>query len=106
MPRNMETVPTVHQVFTGYRTHSEGNTNTTYLTLGVLTHKSPSVGEVGEQITASSIQRVSMSTEGSALVYLKKEREREREREERRRNKKEKKKVQKKREEKKKKREK
>ena len=44
-----------------------------HLTLGVPTHKSPSVGEVGEQITASSIQRVSKSTEGSALVYLKKE---------------------------------
>ena len=39
--------------------YSEGNTNTTHLTLGVPTHKSPSVGEVGEQITASSIQGVS-----------------------------------------------
>ena len=68
----METVPTVHQVFTGYRTHVEGNTNTTHLTLGVPTHKNPSVGEVGKQITATSIQRVSQSTEGSALVYLKK----------------------------------
>ena len=59
------------------------NTKTTHSTLGVPTHRSPSVGEVGEQITASSIQRVSKSTEGSALVYLKKEREREREREKR-----------------------
>jgi len=59
MPRNVRTVPTVHWVFTGYRTHSEGNANTTHLTLGVATHKSPSVGEVGEQITASSIQGVS-----------------------------------------------
>ena len=90
----MGTVPTVHQVFTGYRTHAEGNTNTTHLTLGVPTHKSPSVGEVGKQITASSIQRVSQSTEGSALVYLKKgkkKREKKREKE-----KKKKKKVQKK----------
>ena len=39
--------------------YSEGNTNTTHLTLGVPTHKSPSVGEVGDQITASSIQGVS-----------------------------------------------
>ena len=37
----------------------EGNTNTTHLTLGVPTHKSPSVGDVGKQTTASSIQRVS-----------------------------------------------
>ena len=37
--------------------YSEGNT--THSTLGVPTHKSPSVGEVGEQITASSIQGVS-----------------------------------------------
>ena len=95
MPRNMETVPTVHQVFTGYRTHAEGNTNTTHLTLGVATHKSPSVGEVGKQITATSIQRVSQSTEGSALVYLKKERKRERKKREKE------KKVQKKRKEKK-----
>ena len=75
----MGTVPTVHQVFTDYRTHAEGNTNTTHLTLGVPTHKSPSVGEVGEQITASSIQRVSQSVEGSALVYLKKRKENKRE---------------------------
>ena len=68
----MGTVPTVHWIFTGYRTHSEGNTNTTHLTLGVPTHKSPSVGEVGEQIAASSIQGVSQFTEGSALAYLKK----------------------------------
>ena len=59
MLRNMGTVPTIHWVFTSFRTHSEGNTNTTHLTLGVPTHKSPSVGEVGEQITASSIQGVS-----------------------------------------------
>ena len=39
--------------------YSEGNTNTTHLTLGVLTHKSSSVGEVGGQITSSSIQGVS-----------------------------------------------
>ena len=39
--------------------YSEGNTNTTHLTLGVLTHKSSSVGEVGGQMTASSIQGVS-----------------------------------------------
>ena len=38
--------------------YSEGNTNTTHLTLGVPTHKSSSVGEVGGQITASSIQGV------------------------------------------------
>ena len=83
MPRNMGTVPTVHQVLTGYRTHAEGNTNTTHLTLGVLTHKSPGVGEVGKPITASSIQRVFQSTEGSALVYFKKkEKERENKREE------------------------
>ena len=59
MPRNMGIVPTVHWIFTSYRTHAEGNTNTTHLTLGVPTHKSPSVGEVGEQIAASSIQGVS-----------------------------------------------
>jgi hypothetical protein len=62
-------------VFTGYRTHFEGNTNTAHLTLGVLTHKSPSVGKVGEQITASSIQGVSKFTEESALAYLKKGRD-------------------------------
>ena len=39
--------------------YSEGHTNTTQSTLGVPTHKSSSVGEVGEQITASSIQGVS-----------------------------------------------
>ena len=71
-PRNMGIVPTIHQVFTGYRTHADGNTNTTHLTLGVPTHKSPSVGEVGKQITTSYIQRVSQSTKGSALFYLKK----------------------------------
>ena len=59
MPRNLGTVPTVHWVFTGYKTHSEGNTNTTHLNLGVPTHKSASVGEVGEQIIATSIQGVS-----------------------------------------------
>ena len=59
MPRNVRIVPTVHWVFTGYRIHSEGNTNTTHLTLGVPTHISPNVGEVGDQITASSIQGVS-----------------------------------------------
>ena len=37
----------------------EGNINITHLTLGVPTHKSSSVGEVGGQITASSIQGVS-----------------------------------------------
>ena len=52
--------------------YSEGNTNTTHLTLGVATHKSPSVGEVGKQITANSIQGVSQFIEGSALAYLKK----------------------------------
>ena len=101
MPGNMRTAPTVHWVFTGYRTHAEGNTDTTHLTLGVPTHKSPSVGEVGKQITATSIQRVSQSTEGSALVYLKKERKRERKKERRRKKReksleKKKKKVQKK----------
>ena len=39
--------------------YSEGNTNTTHLTLGVPTHKSSSVGGVGGQITSSSIQGVS-----------------------------------------------
>ena len=39
--------------------YSEEKTNITHLTLGVLTHKSSSVGEVGEQITTSSIQGVS-----------------------------------------------
>ena len=39
--------------------YSEGNTNTTHLTLGVPTYKSSSVGEVGGQITSSSIQGVS-----------------------------------------------
>ena len=68
----MRTILNVHWVFTGYRTHSEGNTNTTHLTLGVPTHKSSSVGEVGGQITASSIQEVSQFTEGPALAYLKK----------------------------------
>ena len=52
--------------------YSEGNTNTTHLTLGVPTYKSSSVGEVGGQITSSSIQRVSQFTEGSALIYLQK----------------------------------
>ena len=88
----MGTVPTVHKVFTSYRTHAEGNTNTTHLTLGVPTHKSPSVGEVGKQITASSIQRVSQSTEGSALVYLKKGKKKR----ERKREKKKKKRIEKK----------
>ena len=37
----------------------EGNTNITHLALGVPTHKSSSVGELGGQISASSIQRVS-----------------------------------------------
>ena len=55
--------------------YSEGNTNTTHLTLGVPTHKSPSAGEVGEQITTSSIQGVSKFTEGSALAYLPKKKE-------------------------------
>ena len=55
----MGTIPTVHWVFTGYRTHSERNTSTTHLTLGVPTHKSPSMGDVGEQIIATSIQGVS-----------------------------------------------
>ena len=50
--------------------YSEGNTNITHLTLGVPTHKSSSVGEVGEKITASSIQGVSKFTNGSALAYL------------------------------------
>ena len=59
MPRNIGTVSVVHWVFTDYRTHSEENTNTTHLTLGVPTHKSPSVGEVGEQIIATSIQGLS-----------------------------------------------
>ena len=84
MPGNMRTAPTVHWVFTSYRTHAEGNTNTTHLTLGVPTHKSPSVGEVGKQITATSIHRISQSTEGSTLVYLKKgkkKREKKREKE-------------------------
>ena len=58
--------------------YSEGNTNTTHLTLGVPTHKSSSVGEFGGQITSSSIQGVSQFTEGSALAFLKK-RERKRE---------------------------
>ena len=70
MPRNMGTVPVVHWVFTGYRTHSEDNTNTTHLTLGVPTHKSLSMGEVGEQITTSSIQGVFQFTEESPLAYL------------------------------------
>ena len=39
--------------------YSEGNTNTIDLTLGVPTHKSLSMGEVGGQIIASSIQGVS-----------------------------------------------
>ena len=50
----------------------EGNTNITHLALGVPTHKSSSVGELGGQISASSIQRVSQFTEGSALIYLQK----------------------------------
>ena len=50
--------------------YSEGNTNTTDLTLGVPTHKSLSMGEVGGQIIASSIQGVSKFTNGSALAYL------------------------------------
>ena len=52
------------------RDYSEGKTNITHLTLGVPTHKSSSVGEVGGQINASSIQGISLFTEGSALVYL------------------------------------
>ena len=51
------------QLYTGYSLvieHTLKETpNTTHLTLGILTHKSPSVGEAGEQITASSIQGVS-----------------------------------------------
>ena len=39
--------------------YSEGNTNITHLTLGVPTLKSSSVGKVGGQINASSIQGVS-----------------------------------------------
>ena len=58
-PRNMGTVPSRHRVFTSYRTHSEGKHQTTHSILGVPTHKSPSVGEVGGQIIVSSIQEVS-----------------------------------------------
>ena len=47
---------------------------TTHSTLGVPTHKSPSVGEVGGQITVRYIQEVSYFTGGSALAYLLKKR--------------------------------
>jgi hypothetical protein len=49
------------QLYTGYSLVIEHTLKETptHLTLGVPTHKSPSVGEVGEQITTNSIQGVS-----------------------------------------------
>jgi hypothetical protein len=51
----MGAASTVHLVLFGDETHSKGDTDTTHLTFGVLTQNSPSVGEIGERITASSI---------------------------------------------------
>jgi hypothetical protein len=56
MPKNRGASSTVHSVLFGDGTHSEGDTNTTHLTLGVLTHNSLSVGEIGECLTAISIR--------------------------------------------------
>jgi hypothetical protein len=44
MPENMGAASTVNLVLIGGGTHSEGDTNTTHLTLGVLGHKSPYEG--------------------------------------------------------------
>jgi hypothetical protein len=48
MPEDMRTAPTAHLVPLGDGAHSEGDTNITHLALGVVRHKSPSVGEIGE----------------------------------------------------------
>jgi hypothetical protein len=55
MPENTGAVSTIHLVLFGGGTHSEGDTDITHLTLGVLRHKSLSVGGVGEHIAATSI---------------------------------------------------
>jgi hypothetical protein len=54
MPKDIGAASTVHLVFFGDGTHSEGDTDTAHLTLGVLTHKSPSMGEISERLAASS----------------------------------------------------
>ena len=81
----MGTVPAEHWVFTSYRTHAEGNTNTMHLTLGVPTHKSPSVGEVGEQITCKFYSRSILVyrriSSGLLIKKRKKKREKKREKE-------------------------
>jgi hypothetical protein len=46
----------VHLVLFGDGTHSEGDTGTTHFTLGAMTHNHPSVGEIGEHFTASSVR--------------------------------------------------
>jgi hypothetical protein len=54
VPKNMGATSTLHLVLFGDGTHSEGDTNTTHSALGVLSYKSPSVGEIGERHATSS----------------------------------------------------
>jgi hypothetical protein len=50
----MGAASTVHSILFGDGTHSKGDTDTTHLTIGVLTHKSSSLGKIGEHLTATS----------------------------------------------------
>jgi hypothetical protein len=87
MPVNMRAAPTTHLVLLGDRTHSEGDTNNADLIFSVVRHKSPSVGEIGEHLTTTSI----CTKDDVSSILLKrgktKKREREREREREKRNK-------------------
>jgi hypothetical protein len=62
----MRTIPTAHLVLPVDRTHLD--TDTSPLALGVLRHKSPSVGEIGEHPTTGAIN----TKYGAGSTFLKK----------------------------------
>jgi hypothetical protein len=46
----MRAAPTTHLVLLGDGTHAEGDTDITHLNFGIVRHKRPSVGEIGEHM--------------------------------------------------------
>jgi hypothetical protein len=46
----MRATPTTHLVLLGDGTYSEGDTDIAHFIYGVVRHKSPSVGEIGEHL--------------------------------------------------------
>jgi len=81
MPENMRTTPTAHLVLPDWR-DTLGDTDTTPLAFGVMRHKSPSVGEIGEHPATESF----CTKDGASSASKKKKKRKKKRREKKQKN--------------------